>query len=250
MTIDEMAAELGIDVKTLKPESVSKINGYFSDADRKYSEASQNLEAVKREQEAINQQIATFGITESTVLAQKANYAAMEAQLKALKESGLDVNIPAPVAANAPKEFDPNSFRNDVNGTIINGFNVNNRYQRLYGKALPDDLDVLAGEAQRARMPFAEYCAQKYDFAGEEKKQQAAAEQIKMDAYAATKLNEYKEKNPVVAGNSDLQRGIASRYPELKSREVKDVRKFTGLSAREKIMQSVARSREAVSANQ
>ena len=162
-TLTDLASELGIEVSTLqsKPDVVAKWNGYLSEADTKYTQATNaqkdaetKLEAVKNEQRVIDENIASFGMTEANVAALRANNAAMEASLKALKEQGFDVKIPEAPKAETKTEFDPNGFRADVNRTLIEGFNVNNRYQRLFGKALPDDVDALAREASRARMPF------------------------------------------------------------------------------------------------
>ena len=48
-----------------------------------------------------------------------------------------------------------------MNATLVHGFNVMNRYQRLYGKALPDDVDALAREAKARNMHFTDWAAQK-----------------------------------------------------------------------------------------
>lgn len=254
-TLTELATELGIPVETLaaKSDVVAKWNGYFTDADTKYSaamaaeqKAQADLARVQTEQQAINDQIAKFGVTEATNAALRANNAAMEASLKTMKEQGFDVTIPAPVAAPPVKpEFNPDGFRQDVNRTLIDGFNVMNRYQRIYGKALPEDLDVLAREAAIHRKDFTQYVAEKFDFSGEEKRQQEAV-QAKRDADIAAKaVNEYKEKNPVVQGNPNLTPGLASRAPHiLTPRTEADRKGFANMSTRQKIMESVNRTKQ------
>lgn len=258
LDMNQLAAELGIDPATLsaKADVVSKYNTYFQEANTRYEtatraqqEAEAKLAQVQSEQAAINEQIAKFGMTEANVAALRANNAAMEASLKAIKEQGFDVNIPAPVAVptQAAPEFDPQNFRQQVNQTLIEGFNANNRYQRLFGKALPEDVDVLAREAAQQRKPFSQYVAEKYDFAGEEKRQSEAAMQKRLDEYAASKLKEYQEKNPVVAGNPNLAPGVQSRAPHIfKPREESERRQFSNMGFREKIANSVKRTQEMI----
>lgn len=253
-SINDLATELGIDPASLAPESVTKWNGYLSEADAKYTSATQaqkdaedKLAAVQSEQEVINAQIARFGETEATTAALRANYAAMEASLKTLKEQGFDVNIPtAPVVnRNEPAKFDPTAFQNDVNSTLVQGFNVTNRYQRLYGQPIPDDLDQLAREAVQARKPFAQYVADKYDFVGKEKSMQAETQKKHDDEIRAAAVKEYQEKNPNTHGNPDLARGVASRHPQvLRTSDKQDNRKFSNMGVREKIAASLSNSKK------
>lgn len=252
-SINDLATELGIDPSTLTPDAVTKWNGYLSEADSKYTSATQaakdaeeNLRLVQEEQRVINERIESFGMTEANVAALRANNAAMEASLKTLKEQGFDVNIPvAPVVnKNESAQFDPKSFQQDVNSTLVQGFNVMNRYQRLHGgQPMPDDIDVLAREAAQARKPFQQYVSEKYDFAGKEKAMQAEAT-AKRDAEVAAKaVKDYQEKNPVTAGNPELHRGVASRFPQIAQKREGVDKNFANMPARQKIAQSLSRSR-------
>lgn len=255
-TLDTLADELGIPRETLSAKSdvVAKWNGYLSEADSKYTQATAaqkaaetTLEAAKNEQRVIDENIAKFGMTEANILALQANNAAMEASLKKLKEQGLDVTIPTAPVINKPAEFDPNSFRNDVNTTLKYGFKASNDYQRIFGKPIPDDIDVLANEAAQQRMPFMDYVAKKYDFAGEQQKKTQAAAAAHDAEIRAAAVKEYQEKNPVVQGNADLQRGVASRHPHIvRERPGQENKTFSNLPARSKIAQSVSRTREAL----
>src|SRR5271170_6719923 len=221
-SLDVLAQELGIPLETLqaKPEVTAKWNGYLNEASTQYTQATAaqkdaeaKLAAVENEQRVINDQIASFGMTEANVAALKANNAAMKASLEELIKQGFQVTIPQEPAVITPKtnEFGPNAFRNDVNSTLVQGFNVMNRYQRLYGQPLPDDVDSLAREAAQARQPFQQYVAQKYDFVGQEKKIAAEATAKQKAEWQAEAVTKYKEDNPIHAGNPELMRGRNSQ---------------------------------------
>jgi small-conductance mechanosensitive channel len=255
--LNVFAAEFGIDPATLqaKPEVFKKWNGYLTEADGKYQTATEAqkqaqaaLDAVKNEQAAIDEKIKSFSLTEAQVDTLRANYAALEAQAKALKSQGYNLNIPETPTAPAKVEFDPNRFQQDVNGSLVAGFNVMNRYGRLYGKALPDDLDALAREAAQAHMPFSQYVEKKYDFAGEEKRQAEKASLADKEAYAAQKLKEYQEAHPVTVGNPELIAPGASRFPELAKRPTPQKHENYGGSPAQRIARSVKRSLEGLAA--
>lgn len=262
-TIAELATELGLDVSAFKPEAVAKWNGYLTDADTQYQSAKQlqadsesNLRRVQQEQDEINRYIEQYGASEQTNAALRANNAAMEAQLQSLKGQGIAVEIPTSVPTQnnnkpAKNEFDADQFRNQVGSTMADGFNLVNKYQALYGKPLTDDINTLATEAKNARKPLYQYAAEKYDFAGEEKRKSDAAAKAHDESIAAAAVKKYQEDNPNNAGNPFQAQGGESRHPQiLKPRDAKDLRSFANLSPREKIAQSVARSREALAANQ
>jgi hypothetical protein len=259
-SLADLAKELGIEETTLssKPEVVSKWNGYLNEADTKYQSASRaqqeaesRLAQIESEQTAINEQIEKFGYTEATVTALRANNAAMEASLKAFKEQGFDVKLPDPINTTTPaapkNQFDAEQFRGDVNASLVHGFNVMNKYQRLYGEAIPDDIDALAREATAARKPFAQYAAEKYDFAGQEKKLNEETQKKHDEEIRTAAIREYQEKHPVTQGNPELQRGAPSRYSQVaRPREGQDLKTFGNLSARQKIAQSVGKTRAAL----
>ncbi len=251
--LNVFAQEFGIDPATLqsKPEVFKKWNGYLTEADGKYATATRAqkdaeaaLAAVKEEQRTIDERIASFQLTEAEVMKLKANYAALEAQAKTLKAEGLDLNIPDPVKTNEPAAFDPNTFRQDVNSTLVTGFNVMNKYQRIYGKALPDDIDALAREAAAHRMPFADYAAKKYDFAGEEARQATAKTAAREAEIKAQAVKEYQEAHPEVRGNHELMSPGTSRFPELAKRPSPQKHENYGGTPAQRIARSVKRSIE------
>ncbi len=256
-TLEGLETELGLAPGTLtaKKEVAAKYNGYLAEADTKYTSATEAqkqaqaaLDAVKNEQAAIDEKIKSFSLTEAQVDTLRANYAALEAQAKALKAQGYNLNIPETPAAPAKTEFDPNRFQQDVNGSLVAGFNLMNKHQRIFGKALPDDLDALAREAAAARVPFMQYAEQKYGFAAEEAKQKSAALQADKDAYAAQKVKEYQEAHPVTAGNHDLVTPGASRFPELAKRPTPQKHENYGGTPAQRIARSVKRSLEGLAA--
>jgi hypothetical protein len=255
--LNVFAAEFGIDPATLqsKPEVFKKWNGYLTEADGKYQTATEAqkqaeaaLEAVKNEQAAIDEKIKSFSLTEAQVDTLRANYAALEAQAKALKAQGYNLNIPETPVAPAKTEFDPSRFQQDVNGSLVAGFNVMNKYQRIYGKALPDDLDALAREAAQARMPFSQYVEKKYDFVGEEARQATAKTAAREAELKALGAKEYADAHPVTAGNHELVTPGASRFPELAKRPTPQKHENYGGTPAQRIARSVKRSLEGLAA--
>lgn len=262
-TIQEIAAEMGVDLSTVKPEFVTRISGLVTDADKQFQSATQlkeaseaNLRQVQQEQDEINRYIEQYGASEQTNAALRANYAAMEAQLKSLKEQGIPVEIPAAPAAPTTKQpttpaFNPDQFADRMGSVLSQSIDASNKHLALYGKPMPDSLETLAAEAKQARKTVGQHAAEKYDFSGEEKRKSEAAAKAHDEAVAAAAVKKYQEDHPNVAGNPFQARGESSSFPQiLKPREAKDQRAFANLSPREKIAQSVARSREAIAANQ
>src|ERR1700677_4525390 len=208
MTVEELATEMGIDLATAKPEGVAKFRTFVADTNRQHAEAStlaaqaeSNLRKVKEEQDAITKHIERYGGYEDTHAALRANNAAMEAQLKTLKESGLNVNLPGELPKRTVTEpgkatFDPDKFRGAVSTTIADLTDLNNKHLFLYGKPLPDRSNALADEARAAGKSLYEYGAQKYDFAGAETKKSQESQAAHDAEVAAKAVKEFREKNP------------------------------------------------------
>lgn len=257
--LNVFAQEFGIDPATLqaKPDAFAKWNGYLTEADGKYSaatkaqqEAQTTLDAVKAEQAAINDRIASFNLTENEVMRLKANYAALEAQAKALKAEGLNLTIPEPIATAA---VDPaEKFRGEVKGSLSTMgqiLKVTTKYQQVFGKPLPDDLDKLYDEAVANRMSVEAWAAKKYDWSAEEAKQSAARTAAREAEVGAAAVKKYQEEHPVVAGNPDQRQGGASLFPELGKRPApKDAHANFGGTPAQRIVRSVKRSLEGLAA--
>lgn len=256
-TLAELANELGIDpaVLSAKGDVVTKWNGYLSGADTKYqdatraqSEAVEKLEQAKREQQVINDQIASFGVTEASVAELRAANAALTAALEEVKKSGFNVDlskIPTPRASDNP---DPNKLLQDkmTQGFSLFGqaLKVQNTYQEIYGKPFTGDIEALANEAQRNHMSVFDWAAKTYDFVGERSKRQKAAQEAHDADVSAKAVSKYKEDHPEIPLG---QRGVASRHPQIfKPRDAATDKTFRNLPAKERIAQSVARSRAAL----
>lgn len=262
-TVADIAKEMGIDISALDSKFTSALDQHYSNASTQLTtanqakaEAEENLRKAQKEHDEINQHIQQFGESEATMTALRANNAAMEASLKALKERGLEVTIPDPVPAGSGAKqsdtFDPNKFRGQVGSMMEQSIDVNNRYFTLFNRPLPDSIGTLAREASERRMSVMQYASQKYDFAGEEKRQ-ADARQAEHDKKVADDaVAKYKDSLPPNhRGNPDLDPGVASKHSQiLKPRTPESIREFAGMTPAQKIAASVKRSREIISANQ
>jgi len=255
-SISDLAHDLGIDVATLKPESVSKWNGYLSEADTKYHSATQaqkeaveKLEAAKREQTAIDEQIQKFGVTETSLAELRASNAALTAALDEVKKQGFNVNMP-----NLPvPKADPADPLKELRDRQNLGFRqmgaamrVQAKYQQIYGKPFGDDPISLIDEAIAARMDVEPYAEKKFDFAGEQKRRSEADMAKKKAEWETAAVNKYKEDNPQRTPLE--QRGVASKHPQIfKPRDAASDKTFRNLPVKERIAQSVARVRASIS---
>jgi hypothetical protein len=260
MTVEELAAELGIDLATAKPEGLTKVKTYLSDADSKYQTATQAqqqaeaaLRSAKAEQDAINNAIAEFGATEARINALEANNAAQAAALKTLKDQGLAVNIPDPVPgrqARQPEAFDPQKFQREQASMYSMGLDVSNKYLALHGKPLPDSVQSLAQEAVAHGMALPAWAAQKYNF-GEVEQARAQEAQAAHDAkIRADAIKEWTEAHPETGNNPNLSRGVASEHAAIfKPKDAKGLGDFGRMNPMQKIAASVQKSVAAINAN-
>jgi hypothetical protein len=248
MTMDALAKELGIDPATLKPEAVSKWNGYLSEADTKYQTAQQAVEQAKREQAAINEQIQKFGITETTVAQLQASNAAMKAALDAANASGFKIDmsgIPQPKTAAAVDPVQAATERMNAGFQQMGAaLRVIGKYHEVYGKPFAGDPVKLIDEAVAARMPVEQYAEQKFKF-GEESARVAKANAEAHDKQVAeSAIAKWKENNPTLPPTE--RPGLASRNPQIlvKPRNDEDRRSFANMPAKSRLEASVARYRQ------
>lgn len=259
-TLDTLAQELGIDPSTLhaKSDVVAKWNGYLSEADTKYSqataaqnEARETLEQARRDQSAIDTEITKFGISEVRVAELESANAAMRAALDKAKESGLNIDLSGIRQPTVATPADPNKAFQD---SMRNGFSqmgdalrAQTRYQAVYGKPFVDDPVKLVDEAIAAKMSVSDYAERKYKFSEESEKQRQAEVQRKIDEGVQAGVTKYKEDHPVTNGHPGLARGRDSAHSKIFApRDAKEQSDFRKLSPRERIAASVSRVRQAV----
>src|ERR1017187_3268772 len=187
-TLDNLAAELGIDPATLQanPDVTAKWNGYLSQADTQYKEAKSALEEAKRDQAAIDEQIQKFGVTETNLAELRTSNAALTAAIEEVKKQGLNVDLSKLPQPRQPEVVDPTKT---LEQTLRTGFSqmgealrVQTRFQGVFGKPFVDDPVKLVDEAIAARMPVEQWAEQKYKFSEEQDRQSKAATQAQIDA--------------------------------------------------------------------
>lgn len=266
-TVEELAADMGIDLATAKPEGVTKFRTFVADTNKQYTDAKAlaaqaeaNLAAVQKEQDEINTYIAQYGTSEEARAATEANLAAYKAAVENLKAKGITVDVPelkvTPAAGGGTPSgkatFDPDKFRGQVGSTIADLTDLNNKHIALTGQPLPDRSNTLAEEARKAGQSLYEYGAKKYDFAGKEKAKADAAQAAHDAEVAAKAVADWKAKNPNVSGDPNQRGGVESANPFIKREKVEgaNLREFSNMNPRQKIAASVARSREAIAAAQ
>lgn len=146
------------------------------------------------------------------VAKKEAEIAAMRAHMKSLKDSGYEIpdayldassSTVTPPAKTESAAFDPKIIDDrmlDVAKTNMALVTLSNRHRKLTGDEL--DLDNEYTDFSSNKRPnenLREYIARKYDHAGKEQARAAAAEQKKLDDYAAEKIKA--EKANWVAAN-------------------------------------------------
>jgi hypothetical protein len=251
-TLDNLAAELGIDPATLqaKPEAVAKWNGYLSQADAQYREAKEDLAKAKRDQDAIDEQIQKFGVSEARLAELETANAGYKAALEKAKESGLNIDLSG-IRQPVTPAVEPNkTFQDQMRAGFSQmgaALKVQSRYQAVFGKPFVDDPVALVDEAIAAKLPVEQYAEQKYKFSAEQEKQRAAEVQSKIDAGVQAGVKKWQEDHPVTKGNPGLAAGLASKHPQVfKPRTSQESNDFRKMSPRERIAASVSRVRESL----
>ena len=254
MTVEELAAELGIPAETLaaKPDVVKKWNTTFatteSAAAQKLADAQQRLTDAQNLQRVIDDNIRTAGLTETNVAQLQANNAsltaanaALVAAVESIKAQGFTgINIPDLPKVTPAATVDP---LDTLQKTIMQGFtnigqtlNEMNRYQRVFGTPLPEDPVVLADKAAKVRMSVHDYVEQTYKVSAREQELATANRQKELDTYAAKQVDAYKAAHPVTTGHPELGPGVPSNYPNIpKPSDAAGVRDMAGKSPMDKI---------------
>jgi len=268
-SLKELETELGLAAGTLtgKTDVAAKWDGYLTegaiakkDAEEKLAAAQKAVNDAAAAQRVIDEQIASFGLTESRVAQLEAANAALtaaqsgyQAAFGRLKEQGFTFEgITLPEAPTSRTAAAPDPIQALVDNTsrgfanMARAIDVSNRYQRVFGKPMPDNLKTLADEAAQQRLTVDAYAERKYGFAGEEKRLADEARAAHDAKIAADAVKKFREENPGYAGHPDLQGGVPSNYPAIpKPRGAASVREFASLPVREKIANALQRASQA-----
>jgi hypothetical protein len=253
VTVEEILADLGVTVDPAKTANVAKWNTTLaateSGAAQKLADAQKQLADAESLQRVIDGNIAKAGLTETNLAQLSANNAALtaalaarDAALESLKSKGFtDLNIPTfPKIDPAPAK-DPMKELTDklMGGFAAMGQTMNevNRYQRVFGAPVPEDPATIPDRALAAGFKTVrDYMEHTYKVGEKERTVASEAEQKKLDAYAATKLEEWKAAHPVTTGHPELGPGVPSNYPNIpKPSDAAGVREMSGKSPMEKI---------------
>lgn len=156
----------------------------------------------------------------------EAKLAAATAHMKALKEAGYEIPDsyfdapPAVTPAKVESGYDPKEFDKKIyDGAMTNMalVSLSNRHRKLVGDEL--DLESEFQDFERNKRPqetLRTYVARKYDHEGLQAKSAQAAEQKKLDDYAATKVQEEKAKWAQSNGvNPETRNPKSSRFDQI-----------------------------------
>jgi hypothetical protein len=253
MTVEQLLNELGVTVDPAKSGVLKtwndKLSALESDAQTKLADAQKQLQDAQQLQRVIDESIRTSGLTEANIAQLQANNAALTAALAArdaaleeIKKAGFTgISIPdLPKVNQGPLPKDPVKQLEEtiMNGIGIMGQTMNemNRYQRVFGEAVPEDPATIADRAIKSRLSVRDYMEQTYKVSAKEQEKAAAASQKQMDDYAAKKLEEWKAAHPVTNGHPELGPGVPSNYPNIpKPSDSQGVKEMAGKSPMEKI---------------
>ena len=253
MTVEELMAELGVTVDPAKAGVLKTWNEKFSamesDSQTKLADAQRQLQDAQGLQRVIDESIRTSGLTEANIAQLQANNAALTAALSsrdaAIEEirkagfTGLSIPELTKVNQGAPAK-DPVK---QLEETIMNGIgmmgqtmNEMNRYQRVFGEAVPEDPAMIADRAMKSRLSVHDYMEQTYKVTAKEQEKQQAAEAKRIDGLKAKWEEDYKAAHPVTNGHPELGSGVPSNYPNIpKPSDAAGVREMSGKSPMEKI---------------
>lgn len=223
-----------IDQLMTNPAYAQILEGFISEAEQGKT-ALQNAKQIEENLKKWNETevVPYVRAADEKVAKREAELAGMKAHMKALKDAGYDIPdayleaSAAPVIAkNDPPPFDPKEFDKramDIAETNMALVSLSNRHRKLTGDEL--DLDTEYSDFKANRRPdenLRSYVARKYDHAGLQAKAQQAAEQKRLDEYAAEKvkaaLAEEKLKN---GPNPETRNPRASKWDGIRADETR-----------------------------
>lgn len=246
MTVEEILADLGIPAETIaaKKDNIASWNGKMSasatESAQKLADAQRALQDAENLRAVISDDINKNGANETTLAQLRASNAAYAAALAEVKKAGFTgITIPD-FPSNTPPPVDPITGMKTL---VVDGFtkimqlqNAANKYQRVFGKPLPDDPTALADEASARRLDVNTWAEQKYGFAAAENTAREAAAKKHEADLKVTWEEEYKAAHPNDHLRAGEGGGHSSTYPNIpKPSDAKGVREMAGKSPMEKI---------------
>jgi hypothetical protein len=223
-------------ISAIDSKAVSAFNQVLSSAEQARQQAAadaERMEIARRANYAFYDESIAPALNNwaSEKAAADAQVAFYRSQLESAKASGF-VPIEAPgneqprdfggrYVANAPGST-PGSptFTADIQRQLATGISnatwALQTHQKLTGEVLPDPVDQLATEADARRLPFRDWVAQKYDYAGKQAEQQRKAQEEHDAKIRRLALEENDRKWAERTGsNPDVRRMEASRFSDV-----------------------------------
>jgi hypothetical protein len=258
-TVEQLIAEFKIE--NLDDKFVSALRSEIADAHTQLSqattlktEAEQARAAAATERERVDKAILEMGDGALNATKLKAQNKALKAVLDALKEDGLDIELPEELFKETPEpKPEEGKMSKELSGQMalmgqaIAAADIAARYVGIYGKPFPEDMQTFVTRAQRSGKTVQQLAETDYKLSEELKKRADQAEEQRMTKLKADWEAEYKKAHPEVRDNPFMAGGSESRFaamPKVKRDDASETRTLAGLSDMEKLRRSKEHARE------
>lgn len=258
-TVDQLLAEFkveGLDDKfvTALRSEITDAHTQLSQATTLKTQADQERAAAVAERQRIDQAIAGLGDQSLTSTQLKAQNKALRAVVESLKEDGITIDLPDEIMSE-PKEKPgntsglPKEYADSLAtmGQAIAAADITARYVGIYGKAPDEDMQTMVNNARRSGKTVQQYADERYSLSSEMKKRSDAAEQKRLDDYAASKVEEYKKAHPNTSESPFMRPGADTRFsqmPKIKREDPSTTRQVAGMSDIEKLRRAQEHGRQ------
>jgi hypothetical protein len=239
-TVQEILKQTGLSdeqITALDAKAITAFTGVLNTAEQERQQAQADRERAEVERRS-NSQFYEESIAPAlnSWATEKANYDGQlsyyKSQLESARAAGLEFAPPPAQARSAANgqyvsgapggtPGSPTFSMEAIDQRLGNGISnigwAMQEYQKLSGGGfLPDSFDTLAEEAHNSRLPFRDYVARKYDFAGKQaemqrKQQEEHDAKIRQDTEAQAD-RKWAEK---IGSNPDVHIGQPSRFAEV-----------------------------------
>jgi hypothetical protein len=237
-TVQEVLKQSGLSdeqIIALDAKAINAFSGVLSAAEQAREQAAADAERAEVERRS-NRQFYDQSIAPAldSWATERANLDGQlsfyKSQLESARASGLEFAEPPQArdgggryvaAAPGGTPGSPTFTQADVQRALSNG--VSNigwalqSYAKLHpGEVLPDDFDKLSAEADAQRLPFRDYVARKYDFAGKQAEQQRkAAEEHDAQIRRETEQANDRKWAEKIGSNPDIRIAQPSRFADV-----------------------------------